>query len=65
MVPQPGKADTGLGDKPLPREEMKAGGMEEMSKGGCLVQTKMLIPLALLWVWRAAGCSRRGRDQET
>lgn len=31
-----------------------------MSKGGCLVQTKMLIPLALLWIWRAAGCSRHG-----
>lgn len=34
--------------------------MEEVSKGGCLVQTKMLIPLALLWVWRAAGCSQHG-----
>lgn len=31
-----------------------------MSKGGCLVQTKMLIPLALLWVWGAAGCSQHG-----
>lgn len=57
MVPQPRKADTSLRDKPLPREEMKGGGMEEVSKGGCLVQTKMLIPLALLWVWRATDCS--------
>lgn len=32
----------------------------EVSKGGCLVQTKMLIPLALLWAWRALGFSQHG-----